>query len=193
MIALLTGTVAFRGLRYVIIDVAGVGYRVYMSDIDLGRAGAEGAAITLHTHLHVREDIMDLYGFFTRSELEFFESLITISGIGPRSALGILGVGPVDQLKRAIAAGDIRHLTKVAGIGKKTAEKVVLELRDKLSGGAEHVMYTSGDADALEALVSLGYSQEEARDALRTVPVEVKDVKARVQQALRQLGKGERA
>ena len=192
MIALLTGAIAFRGMRYVILDVGGVGYRVYMSDLDLGRVGAEGAVVSLHTHLHVREDIMDLYGFFTRSEIEFFESLISISGIGPRSALGILGVGPVDQLKRAIAAGDIRHLTKVAGIGKKTAEKVVLELKDKLSGGAEHVMYTSGDADALDALVSLGYSQEEARDALRAVPSEIMEVKSRVQYALRDLGKGDR-
>ena len=192
MIASLSGTVAFRGLKYIVLDVGGVGYRVYMSDLDISRVGAEGTTLSLHTHLHVREDIMDLYGFFTRSELQFFELLISISGIGPRSALGILGMGPVDQLKRAIAAGDIRHLTKVAGIGKKTAEKVVLELKDKLSGGAEHVMYTSGDADALEALVSLGYSQEEARESLRAVPSEVVEVKARVQHALRSLGKGER-
>ncbi len=189
MIALLRGTVAFRSLKHVIVDVGGVGYQVFMSDTDLGRVGIEGSHIALHTHLHVREDVMDLYGFFSRAELTFFLQLISISGIGPRSALGILGVGPVDQLQRAIAAGDMRHLTKVAGIGKKTAEKVVLELRDKLSGGAEHVMYTSGDADALEALISLGYSGEEARDALRGIPSDVIEIKKRVQMALRSLGK----
>lgn len=188
MIASLKGVVAFRGLKYLVVETGGVGYRVYMSDFDLGKAGKEGSDIALHIHHHVREDSMDLYGFFSRSELDFFESLISISGIGPRSALGILGVGPVDQLRRAIAAGDIRHLTKVSGIGKKTAEKIVLELKDKLSGGAEHATFTSGDADALEALVSLGYSQDEAREALRGVPSEITAVAARVQQALRTLG-----
>src|SRR3989344_3750372 len=128
-----------------------------------------GSAIKVWTHLHVRETDMELYGFSAYAEMQFFEVLIGISGIGPKSALGILGIAPLDTLKRAIAAGESAYLTKVSGIGKRMAEKIIVELRDKLGGAAmpEGVRTElAADADVLDALIAMGYSQREAREAL---------------------------
>ena len=141
----------------------------------------------LWTHLHVKEDAMELYGFLHRSELEFFESLISISGIGPKSALGVLALAPVDNLKKAISSGDTSYLTKVSGIGRKTAEKIVLELKDKMGAGAG--AFVAGelqeDSDILEALVSLGYSQREAREMIQKIPANIKGRDQRIKEALK--------
>ena len=113
----------------------------------------------------MREDVLDLYGFLDHRELEFFEMLISVSGIGPKGALSILGITSIETLRKAISTGDTSYLTKVSGIGKKTAEKIIIELRDKIGeekGGSS----LQGELDALEALKSLGYSQNEAREAL---------------------------
>ena len=134
---------------------------------------------------------MELYGFLHYAELEFFELLIGISGIGPRSALGVLALAPVDTLKRAIAAGDTSYLTKVSGIGRKTAEKIVLELKEKLGfgkmslGGTEDLQH---DADVLEALVALGYTATQARDALGKLKPTIQGREARLKEALKLLG-----
>ena len=138
----------------------------------------------------MREDILDLYGFLERQELEFFEMLINVSGIGPKGALSILGIASIDTLKRAIGTGDTSYLTKISGIGKKTAEKIVIELRDKIAykmkdekGGVS----LQGELDALEALKSLGYSQNQAREALKKVPTEL-DTNKKIREALKILG-----
>ena len=138
----------------------------------------------------VREDALDLYGFQNQTELEFFEMLISVSGIGPKGALGILNVAPVDHLKEAIAMGDTAALTKVSGIGSKSAQKIILELRDKLGG---HESETGGtmlgdERDAIEGLVALGYAERSAREALKKVPPEIKGTGARIKGALKQLG-----
>ncbi|HWA31967.1 MAG TPA: Holliday junction branch migration protein RuvA, partial [Candidatus Paceibacterota bacterium] len=138
------------------------------------------------THTHLREDAIELYGFMDHDELEFFEMLIGVSGIGPKGALSILGVATIEVLAKAISTGDISYLTKISGIGKKTAEKIVIELRDKL--GEEAADGTlQGELDALEALRSLGYSQGEAREALKKVPAEL-DTNGKVREALKILG-----
>ncbi len=122
-------------------------------------------------------------------ELEFFEMLINVSGIGPRGALAILGISSIETLRRAISTGDTSYLTKISGIGKKTAEKIVIELRDKMTHGMSEETGVSlqGELDALEALKSLGYSQNEARDALKKVSPDA-STNAKIKEALKILG-----
>ena len=190
MIGHIEGKVLFKGERHIILDVAGVGYKVFVAH-STGKNLEENKIAKLWTHLHVKEDALELYGFSHQSELEFFESLISISGIGPKSALGVLSLAPVDAIKRAISSGDTSYLTKVSGIGRKTAEKIVLELKDKLgfgkvSFGGEEM---KEDADILDALVSLGYSQREAREMLQKIPSNIQGREKRLKEALKMLGK----
>ncbi|KKW08789.1 MAG: Holliday junction ATP-dependent DNA helicase RuvA [Candidatus Kaiserbacteria bacterium GW2011_GWA2_49_56] len=143
----------------------------------------------LWTHLAVREDVLDLYGFRTEEELHVFELLLTVPGIGPRSALAILDIASIETLRSAISAGNASYLTNVSGIGRKTAEKIVLELREKIGAGTEGAGRSlSGDEEALEAMRALGYTVSEARDALRKVPQEVAGGSARLREALRMIG-----
>lgn len=189
MIGQLTGKITFTGSNFVILDVASVGYKVFVS-AETARALAknEGEA-TLRTHLVVRENVLDLYGFPTQSELEFFETLITISGIGPKSALGVLHVAPVDTLKSAVASGDTSYLTKVSGIGKKMAEKIVVELKDTFGDGTERgTALRAEESAALEALEALGYKTAEAREVLKHVPEEAESTEEKVKAALKNLG-----
>lgn len=190
MITSLGGALEFRAEKFVVLNVGGVGYRVFVGPDTLQKIPEKGADVKLWTHQHVREDISELYGFLHYAELELFEMLIAISGIGPKGALGILGIAPVDTLKKAIAAGDTSYLTRVSGIGKKIAEKVVLELREKMAGRGVSVdaPELKEEADALDALASLGYSQREAREALGRVPAEITSVERRVAAALKKLG-----
>ncbi|MCU0660148.1 MAG: Holliday junction branch migration protein RuvA [Candidatus Pacebacteria bacterium] len=189
MISYLDGTIRLRTDKYLIIDVGGIGYKVYTIPETLTRSKNNDRG-TFFTYLAVRENAMELYGFDSLEELSFFEMLLDVSGIGPKGALGIVAVGSVASLKKAIASGDTSYLTKVSGIGKKTAEKIIIELRDKLT---EHKdasgVITRTETDALEALRSLGYSQQEARDALKEVSSEITDTSARVKEALKILGK----
>ena len=191
MIAFLEGTVLFAGEKFVIVAVGGIGHKVFAGPDTLARAPAKGGTVKLWTHDHVREDVRELYGFLHYAELELFEMLIAISGIGPKGALGILGIAPVDTLKKAIAAGDTSYLTRVSGIGKKIAEKVVLELREKMAGRGMSVEAPElkVEADALDALISLGYSAREAREALAAVPAGITRVEDRVGDALKRIGK----
>ena len=190
MISFLEGTVLFAGEKFAVVAVGGMGYKVFAGVDTLAKMPPKGGTVKLWTHDHVREDTRELYGFLHYAELELFEMLIAISGIGPKGALGILGIAPVDTLKKAIAAGDTSYLTRVSGIGKKIAEKVVLELKDKMAGRGVVVdaPELKTEAEALDALEALGYSQREARDALARVPAEITRVEERVQQALQGIG-----
>ncbi|MBP7804961.1 MAG: Holliday junction branch migration protein RuvA [Candidatus Pacebacteria bacterium] len=190
MIAHLFGNVIELADKYTVLDVHGVGYKVYCSTDTLGGLKQDSPA-SLFTYLAVREDALDLYGFGSSEEKNFFELLLSVSGIGPRSALGILSATTVETLKKAIGTGDTSYLTKVSGIGRKTAEKVVLELRDKLRAHVDmketpHTL--RAESDVVEALKSLGYSQNEARDALKEVPSEIAGTNARIKEALKILG-----
>jgi Holliday junction DNA helicase RuvA len=143
------------------------------------------------TYLVVREDALDMYGFTDQTEVNFFELLIGVSGIGPKSALAILSLAPPETLRKAITSGDTGYLTKVSGVGRKSAEKIVLELRDKL--GAIDLPGLREDlereSDSIEGLQALGYSLREAREALRKVPDNVTDPSERIRQALKSLNK----
>jgi len=153
------------------VEAAGVGYKVNVSLEVLSKRIKTDEEVFLFIHTHVREDVFDLYGFLDKEELEFFEMLFNVSGIGPKGALAILSIASIETLRKAISTGDTAYLTKISGIGRKTAEKIVIELRDKIASGISEKSGTSlqGELDALEALKSLGYSQSEAREALKKV------------------------
>lgn len=190
MISLLQGTIEFKGERFVIINAQGVGYKVF-APAEVLRMFRLNEEAKLWTHLHVREDSLELFGFLSYAEMEFFETLISVSGVGPKSAIGILGIAPLDTLKRAIAAGETAYLTKVSGIGKRMAEKIIVELRDKMGAGTVSEGMREelkSDADVLDALASLGYSQREARDVLAAIPQDIAGTQKRLQAALQQLG-----
>jgi Holliday junction DNA helicase RuvA len=191
MIARLEGNVVHIADKFLIVDVSGVGYKIHATTetITTSEIG-EHSSFWIHTA--VRENSIDLYGFKTMNEMSFFELLLGVSGIGPKSALSVLIVAPIDTLKRAIATGDTGYLNKVSGIGKKTAEKIIIELRDKLKNYKNEndtPKSMRDESDILEALKSLGYSQYEARDALKEVPATVVGTNARIKKALQVLGK----
>jgi Holliday junction DNA helicase RuvA len=188
MISRLTGTIIHADLRFVIIDVNGVGYKVFTTAGVLERHLND--TVTFWTYLAVREDAMDLYGFPTKDELDMFEMLLSVNGIGPKSALGILNVANPATLRKAIATEDPSYLTKVSGIGRKNAEKIVLELKDKLIvTHDEEGAARSHDSDSLEALIALGYTERDARDALKKVPKDITDTAESVRHALKILAK----
>lgn len=177
MISYLEGKVRHKDLRFIILDVNGVGYKVFGIESTVNEVKI-GSVLGLWTHLAVRENALDLYGFKEKESLNFFELLITISGIGPKTALGILNIAAVQTIKQAVSSGDISYLTKVSGIGKKIAEKIILELRDKfeLEGFSGTEAGLKGEADVIEALKSLGYAEREAREALKKIARDEKDL-----------------
>jgi Holliday junction DNA helicase RuvA len=198
MIGSIRGKIILKKEKFLIIETTGVGYKINVSPDLLSKTkkigeparnashSDAGGEISLFIHTHVREDALDLYGFLDYQELEFFEMLINVSGIGPKGALAILGITSIETLKNAIGTGDTSYLTKISGIGKKTAEKIVIELRDKV-GQESKGASLQGELDALEALKSLGYSQSEAREALKKVPLGL-DTNAKIRDALKTLG-----
>ena len=190
MIGKLTGTIEYTDSRQAIIGVGGVGYKLFapISTLESLTVGAESE---WWTYLAVRENALDLYGFSTRAELEMFELLITVSGIGPKTALGILNVADIKAIGQAVVSGDSTHLTRVSGIGKKNAEKIVLELKDKMFTDREEGVSNAGlkeDVDVIEALKSLGYSNREAQEALKKIPKAITGTSEKVKQVLKILG-----
>lgn len=190
MIAFLEGIIELKTEKFCVVNVGGMGYRVFLGIDAMQKIPEKGGNVKVWIHHHVREDSQELYGFRHYVELELFEMLIGISGIGPKGALGIMAIAPVDTLKKAIAAGDTSYLTRVSGIGRKTAEKVVLELKEKMAGRGVTIEAPElkDEADAIDALVALGYSQREAREALANVSEKTVSLEQKVGQALRQLG-----
>lgn len=172
----------------IIVENNGIGYKVFVTSHTLGTlAGGSEAHLFLYTY--VREDTLALYGFLESADLDMFELLISVSGIGPKAALGILSIADAKTIRMAISREDPSILTRVSGVGKKTAERVILELRNKiLKLPAIEEEGISIDADALEALTTMGYSASEAREALKNIPKDITDVGERVKYALRGLG-----
>lgn len=190
MISQITGKVVQVNLHSVIIETAsGLGYQVSVTGKVVEDCTHKvGQEVTLQTYLAVRENSMDLYGFTDIAEKEVFELLLGVSGVGPKSALAILDGVPVDTLKEGVASGDASYLTKISGIGKKSAQKIVIELRDKIGALEEaEMLNTSGGSMALDALTSLGYSEREAREALQNIDKSL-DTETMIKQALKDLG-----
>lgn len=178
MIALLTGRLAFKAPTHLALDVQGVGYEVFIPLSTYYNLPNIHDSLTLSIHTHVREDAIQLFGFSTPQEKDAFVLLMSVSGIGPKSALGILSALPVSDLVSAIQSGDVEKLETVPGIGKKSAGRLVLELKDKLTKlhpaltpSADDVMKGQDQSfdDALSALTNLGYRASDAKDALKAV------------------------
>jgi Holliday junction DNA helicase RuvA len=191
MISYLRGKIINKALNYCLLDVAGVGYQIFAGENFLNelRVGSEAE---IYTHHQVREDASDLYGFKILADRELFELLLTVSGVGPKSALGILSLAATDDVKETIVRGDADLLTKVSGIGKKTAERIVLELKNKVlrSVGLTTPLNSSNfGGDEINALMSLGYSINEARSALNSVDPSLTDSGQRVKEALKKMAK----
>jgi len=190
MISFLRGRLINKGINYVILETHDLGYRVFVGEALLNDSKV-GMELELYTHQRIKEDASDLYGFKSISDLELFELLLTVSGVGPKSALGVLNIATASDIQEAIIRGDADLLTKVAGIGKKTAERLVLELKNKIirTGGAAMILNSGAttSGDEIDALMSLGYSLSEARSALNLVDSTLIDSGARVKAALKSL------
>ena len=188
MLAYLKGEIKNKGNSYIILVVNDIGYKVFVNET-IYQEMSVGDEVELYIYQHVREDALSLFGFYNINQLEMFELLLSVSGIGPKSALGVLAVGEVDFIRESIAMGDYDILTKVSGIGKKTAERVVMELRDKMAtlkiSSSSGTIPSSSSADEIEALIALGYSVQQAREALKKVDASIKDSGERIKEALK--------
>lgn len=177
MIYNIKGELTYSDVQFVVIECGGIGFKCFTSLTTVKTIGQIGSTVNLYTHLSVKEDAMDLYGFATQEELNSFKLLITVSGIGPKAAVSILSELSPDRLAIAIASSDVKAITRANGVGKKTAERVVLELKDKMVGmsardgssavsSAASVVEESAAGEAVAALVALGFAQSDAAVAV---------------------------
>jgi len=193
MIATVEGILEYRGNDSVIINVGGIGFRVYVPSSTLSQLGAVKGKVFLYTHLHVREDNVSLYGFASSEELALFKNLISVSGVGSKLALALLSTSNPEQLVMTITSGDIDLLSQVPGIGKKMASRLVVELRGKLEKEWKEVALplAPGSADVIAALTGLGYSLAEATKAISKLPdSEGLSLEEKVKMALQQVARG---
>ncbi len=174
MIAYLNGKVSSKGLSDAAIDVNGVGYAVYLATEDINKI-TKNDEVKVYIYEYVREQAYDLYGFLDESTKHFFEQLIEVNGVGPRMALNMLSIGQVEKVKKAVADGDIKYLQQASGVGKRVAERVVVDLKDKvgLSASADATAFLqegqAGEDEAAQALMELGFSSLEATKALHGI------------------------
>lgn len=190
MISYLEGKIIWRGKNsLVILTACGVGYEVKVA-LGLLLQHSVGGSIKIFTYLQVREDSQDLYGVSSSEELDFFKTLVSVSGVGPKSALHILALGSLAEIKSAVIHGDLTYLTKVSGIGRKIAERIVVELKDKLekTDAAVGSQDSSKLGDVVEALVEMGYSLNQARDAVKEIKTDG-DASKVLKEALKVLNK----
>lgn len=191
MIGTLKGTVEYRQDPYLIIDVNGVGYKVLVPITVLSKLNGLGEHIKLYTHTHVREDLLELYGFEGPSDLKLFEYLISVSGVGCRTASGIFSVGTRSEIIQAILGGDVAFFTSVPRLGKKNAQKIIIDLKSKFGTGADLDLSEEGldSSEIVSALKSFGFSVPEAQAAVRGLKGEGKTVEEKIRLALKYLGK----
>lgn len=189
MIYSVRGKLITKKNDFFVVDVGGVAFKIATSFNVLKSLPQIGQEVNVFTHLHVREDALELYGFLDEEEMRLFEMLIGISGIGPKSAISVLGVEKVNKLKAAIVEGRAELLTKASGVGKKTAERVILELRGKLAqkGSRELVGLMESDSDIVETLVNLGYTKTQVQYALSKVDPKIIKIEERIKAALKLL------
>ncbi|PIR88992.1 MAG: Holliday junction branch migration protein RuvA [Candidatus Harrisonbacteria bacterium CG10_big_fil_rev_8_21_14_0_10_40_38] len=189
MIQALSGTLIAKRPSKLIVDIGPVAFGVYVSENVLANSPEIGSKIKLFSYLHVREDALELYGFLDERELDLFKKLHGISGIGPKSALSILGVAPIEQLVSAINVGKADLLSRASGVGKKTAERIVLELKGKLSfqSSAEALNIFESDVELEETLVGLGYTRAHVKMVISKIDPSVSGFKDRLKEALKNM------
>lgn len=175
--------------RFAVVGVGGVDFLVAISLGVSEQLPPVGAEVELFTYLHLKEGGAELYGFLNEAERQFFEALISVSGVGPKSALSILGVAPAEELAATISKGEVELLQRSSGIGRKTAERIVLELKDRVSGTGDVGLtgLTEADSDILEALLSLGYRKDKAKEAVRKIEPALTTASERLRDALRKI------
>ena len=193
MIARLTGTILAKGEGSLVLDVQGVGYEIFVTEKQLGSTPHIGDAATFFTHHAIRENAQELYGFISQDDLDMFEMLLTVNGVGPKAGMAILSQASPQEVVQAVTTSDTSRLTKVSGIGKKTAERIVLELKSKMkdmtiTNVETGVDILSSESHALDALVALGCTQQEAEAALRKIMKPEMTVEDQVKEALKVLG-----
>ncbi len=189
MISFLNGNIIIRDDPFLIIDVNGVGYKVYATSDSLSEATV-GSPLKIFIYTHVREDILDLYGFSKYSDLKLFESLINVSGVGPKTAIGIFSVGTSDQIKQAIFEGNVSFFTSVPRLGSKNAQKIIIELKNKIGGEGLDLadVSASNRSEVSSALKTFGFTTGEINDALRNIDGAAK-AEEQIKLALKYLGK----
>ena len=202
MISFIRGKIVDSSETSLILENGGIGYEIFMTGVSMEKALRERDEVKIHTYFHIREDAMQLYGFLTKDDLQIFRLLLGVNGIGPKAALGILAALSADELRFAVLSDDVKTISRAPGIGKKTAQKLILELKDKLKledafeaklahGEADtdaEVSSFDGSKEAVEALVALGYSSTEALRAVRKVTdVSPDDVEGILKAALKNL------
>jgi Holliday junction DNA helicase RuvA len=193
MIATLEGILEYRGNDSIILNVGGIGFQVYVPGSTLSQLGTVKGKVSLYTHLHLREDNVSLYGFASGEELALFQNLISVSGIGPKAALGLLSALKPEQLVMAISSGNIDLISQAPGIGKKIASRLVVELRGKLEKEWKDIALPLApeSVDAIAALTGLGYSLTEATNAVSKLPdSEELSLEEKIKMALQQMAKG---
>ncbi|HUZ92536.1 MAG TPA: Holliday junction branch migration protein RuvA [Candidatus Paceibacterota bacterium] len=190
MIHSVSGKLAQKGANFAVVETGGLGLKVFAGARSLERLRAIGGEVKLFCHLHVREDALDLFGFSDEEELNFFELLISVSGVGPKSALSIMDVAELKNLSAAIKEGRPDLLTRASGVGRKTAERIILDLKTKVSSEKSGFVVGAmqADADLVETLTGLGYRREEARAALAKVDEKILNLEERLKAALKILG-----
>lgn len=185
MIASLTGKVSHRFENYIILDVVGIGYKVYCQPTEIN-----GDNVTLFTHHHIREDQQSLYGFINHDQLELFELLLTVNGVGPKAALSIMSSASADKIVSSIAQGDASLFKTVSGIGQKVAAKIIVELKNKVGGiGELDLLGLETSNEVIDALEALGYKKMEVAEVLRGMPADITDTQSKVSWALKEIGK----
>jgi len=191
MIGIIKGTVEYRDDPYLIVDVNGVGYKVLVPLTVLAKISGLGESIKLYTHTHVREDLLELYGFSDHSDLKLFEYLISVSGVGCRIASSIFSVGSRSEVIQAIVGNDVSFFTAVPRLGKKNAQKIIIELKSKLGSGVD--LDLSGDGkesnEIILALKTFGFSSSESQEAIRALQGKGATVEEKIRLALKYLGK----
>lgn len=191
MIRLLKGIIELQDGQHLLIDVHGVGYHVYATQ-DLLARSVVGDAIKVFTYTHVREDMLDLYGFSALEDLKLFEQFLNVSGIGPKTAIGIFAIGSRERIMNAIATSDVTFFSSVPRLGKKNAQKIIIELKNKL-GSLEELDFGSptikADEEVIDALKGFGFSVKEALEALRSLDPTVTSVSDKIRLSLKHLGR----
>ena len=192
MIGTLKGVIEYREDPFLIVDVNGVGYKVLVPTTVLSKINGTGETIKLYTHTHVREDVLELYGFTEPSDLKLFSLLISVSGVGCRTALGIFSAGSRHDIANAISTGDVTFFTSVPRLGKKNGQKIIIELKSKLGDNGDIDLSGDGKSDQhelLNALKGFGYSAREAQDAVRGLDGKGETLEEKVRLALKHLGR----
>lgn len=187
MIGFLQGTVIIRDDPHIVLDVNGVGYRVYGAQ-DVLSSASVGSNLKIFTYTHVREDALELYGFSKYSDLKLFESLINVSGVGPKTAIGIFSIGTGDEITRAIIDANVSFFTGVPRLGTKNAQKIIIELKNKVGGADLDLARGALDKEVVSALKTFGFTSVEINEAIRNVDHSLK-TEEQIKIALKYLGK----